>query len=74
MPRSTRVAEALATAAGVKVLLRVGNAEDNTSAGVKATAYGAAIAEGAGWLADIALSSDDLSLLYTGGATGMPML
>ena len=39
---------------------------------VAVMAYDDALAEAQGSLADIALASDDLSLLYTGGTTGMP--
>ncbi len=63
-----RVAESLAAAPGVKALVRVGA----PGGAVAATGYDAALAAASGSLADIALASDDLSLLYTGGTTGMP--
>lgn len=64
----TRVAESLDAAAGLKALLRVGS----TAGSVAATGYETALAAAQGTLDDIRLASDDLSLLYTGGTTGMP--
>jgi fatty-acyl-CoA synthase len=63
-----RVQGGLPAAGGLKALLRVGPG----SSAVPAEDYDKAIAAAPPWVDDIPLADDDISLLYTGGTTGMP--
>lgn len=63
------VQEALDAAPGLKALVRQGAGQPGIA---RAVSYDAALAAAQGSVADIARSDDDISLLYTGGTTGMP--
>ncbi|QDX80606.1 long-chain fatty acid--CoA ligase [Denitratisoma sp. DHT3] len=63
------VQEALDAAPDLKAIVRQGIGQPAIA---RAVAYDAALAAAQGSVADIARSDDDISLLYTGGTTGMP--
>lgn len=63
------VAGALAADHGLCALAQIGSGEPALAGAVS---YESALAQASGTLDDIVLSDDDVTLLYTGGTTGMP--